>query len=152
MPTPSGVAVVRGSILFRQMGDLTRNFSRSEFDCHSGEQYPSDRQERLFLLAFSLQRIRDHICEVTCVERPVTVISAYRDLEYNRKIGSNDTSRHVYGNAADIRVEGMTPSEVYEIVEDMIGGGLIPQGGLGLYRKSNFVHYDTRGFEARWEG
>lgn len=34
---------------------------------------------------------------------PTSIVSAYRDVAYNRKIGSVPNSQHVYGNAADIK-------------------------------------------------
>lgn len=43
---------------------------------------------------------------------PIQVTSGFRCLEVNRRIGSKDTSHHVQGRAADIRVHDMTPLEV----------------------------------------
>ena len=43
---------------------------------------------------------------------PVFVTSGYRPLELNRAIGSSDSSQHVAGGAADIRVSGHPPLEV----------------------------------------
>jgi uncharacterized protein YcbK (DUF882 family) len=50
--------------------------------------------------------------------------------------------------AADIKVKGLTPLEVYNAIEKLIADGKMKQGGLGLYR--SWVHYDIRGVKARW--
>ena len=52
--------------------------------------------------------------------------------------------------AADIRIKGMSPEEVREVVISLIKEGKIKKGGVGLYK--SFVHYDTRGRNARWLG
>ena len=54
------------------------------------------------------------------------------------------------GQAADIRVKGMDPSEVFQKIEELIAAKRMLQGGLSAY--SSFTHYDVRGFEARWSG
>ena len=76
--------------------------------------------------------------------KPLHVNSAYRCLEHNTKIGSKDTSQHVKGTAADIKVTG----EEQEILIDMWNDGFIQ--GLGLY--NTFTHVDIRDSEqAFWD-
>lgn len=50
----------------------------------------------------------------------ITISSGYRCLKLNRAVGSKDDSQHVKGQAADIKVPGMTPKEVFE----KIGSGI----------------------------
>jgi len=52
--------------------------------------------------------------------------------------------------AADIRIKGMSPKEIREIVVTLIKEGKIKKGGVGLYK--TFVHYDVRGRNTRWSG
>ena len=52
--------------------------------------------------------------------------------------------------AADIKIEGHTPKQVNDIIEHLILTGRMKQGGLGIYK--SWVHYDTRGTKARWNG
>lgn len=47
---------------------------------------------------------------------PIQVTSGFRCLVLNRRIGSNDTSHHTMGRAADIKVAGMKPLEVCELI------------------------------------
>jgi len=75
---------------------LTENFDREEFECTDGSEMPTDVQLNIAELAVQLEIIRAHF------NAPVHINSAYRSLEYNRSIGSNDSSQHVLGRAADI--------------------------------------------------
>lgn len=50
---------------------------------------------------------------------PITITSGFRCLELNRQLGSNDTSHHVQGRAADIKVKGMTPLEVCRAIIEL---------------------------------
>jgi|TARA_Y100000310_G_scaffold296235_1_gene328309 uncharacterized protein YcbK (DUF882 family) len=52
--------------------------------------------------------------------------------------------------AADIKISGMTPSEVKIVIEQLIQEGKMMKGGVGLYQ--TFTHYDVRGRNARWRG
>ena len=120
---------------------LTKNFSLDELNKH-GFDMPAEVFENLRELAIQLQIIREHF------NAPIRVNSGYRNLEYNRNIGSKDTSQHVLGRAADIVVEGYTPDEVADAIEFLISTGLLKEGGVGRY--NNFTHYDIRGTRARW--
>ena len=122
---------------------LTRNFSKWEFECKDGSEMPATVLGNVNKLAHALQVIRD------VIQEPIGITSSYRSLEYNRTIGSTDTSQHVLGKAADLQIDGVEPLELYEIIEFLIDLEHIPQGGLGLY--NTFVHYDIRGYEARWD-
>jgi len=93
-------------------------------------------------LAANLQVLRDF------VKRPIKLTNAYRCLSHNRSIGSKDTSQHVKGKAADIKIEGMTPEEVYKTIQILIAVEAMKEGGLSPY--GTFTHYDTRGYKARW--
>ena len=44
--------------------------------------------------------------------KPIMVNSAFRSKAVNDAVGSRDTSQHLLGCAADIRVPGMNPDEV----------------------------------------
>lgn len=44
--------------------------------------------------------------------RPIKIVSGYRCPEHNKAVGGVKNSQHLSGNAADIKIEGMTPREV----------------------------------------
>ena len=99
------------------------------------------------VLTVVLQCIREHF------GKPVTITSAYRTPAHNAKAGGAKFSQHLYGRAADIRVQGVSVEEVSAYAES-----LMPDwGGVGRYpvkagRATGWVHVDTRADKARWRG
>jgi len=122
---------------------LTSNFSKSEFECKCGCEMPDNVLDNVKKLALSLQKVRDKI------KKPIKVNSSYRCLSHNRTIGSNDSSQHPKGKAADIVIKGQIPEQTANLLEVLIDNDEISQGGLGIY--NTFTHYDIRGKKARWD-
>lgn len=52
----------------------------------------------------------------TQLGRPVRVTSGYRSTAVNRAVGGAAGSQHLFGEAADIQVAGMTPFDVAETI------------------------------------
>ena len=123
---------------------LTNNFNLHEFKCRDGSQVPDELMDNVKLLCENLQVLRDHLA------KPIRVISGYRSPKYNRRIGGARRSQHMLAKAGDIKVSGMSPSEVKAEIEKLIKEGKMMKGGVGLYR--TFTHYDVRGRNARWYG
>ena len=121
---------------------LTKNFSKSEFECKDGSEMPNDVFENIKVLAEQMQVLRDELGV------PIHLTSAYRSPSHNRKAGGKSNSQHLYGKACDMQVKGMSPKKVYLTIERLIKEGKMLQGGLGLY--NTFVHYDWRLTRARW--
>lgn len=120
---------------------LTNNFNLNEFNKHNfplTETILRNIQE----LAKNLQVLRDE------VKKPIKITSGFRDPSFNKKIGGATQSRHITGQAADLKIEGYTPKQVAAIIEKLIASGKMKQGGLGIY--STWIHYDVRGTKARW--
>ena len=115
---------------------LSKDFRVREFRCKNGA-------DPIFIdtaLVELLQKIRDHF------GAPITINSAYRTPEYNKKIGGSTYSQHQYGKAADIVVKGVKPSEVAAYAEQLMPS----YGGVGRY--ATFTHVDTRDEKSRWNG
>ena len=123
---------------------MSKNFKKSEFWCKDGTDVPDELMDNLRELVENLQIIRDYI------GKPIRVISGYRSPKYNRRIGGARKSQHMTAKAADLRVSGMSPRELREVIITLIKEGKIKKGGVGLY--TSFVHYDVRGRNARWKG
>lgn len=121
---------------------LTKNFNIKEFACKDGSPVPQELYGNVQILANNLQVLREHI---NC---PIHVLSGYRTKSHNRKVGGARFSQHLTAKASDLRVKEYTPKELYDEIEILIKDGKMEQGGLGLYK--TFVHYDTRGYKARW--
>lgn len=120
------------------MGDLTKNFSRSEFKCKCGKCNCDDVDPKLVQ---GLQELRDITGE------PIIINSAVRCPEHNKAVGGVSNSQHVKGKAADIRIKGMSPEKLAEYAEKI---DVFKNGGIGTY--NTFVHVDVRGHKARWRG
>lgn len=125
------------------MTQLTTNFSLEEFNSKDGEAMPTAQRECIKEVARQLQIIRDHI------GKAIHINSGYRSPAYNKKIGGASNSFHVKGMAVDVRVDGMTPSELAAVITALMIDGKIIKGGIGKY--STFVHYDIRGTHTRFK-
>lgn len=122
---------------------LTRNFKLSEFQCKDGSDTPAVFFSHINLLAHQLQMLRDHLNE------PIHILSGYRSIPHNTKVGGSPHSMHLIGKASDIWCKNHEPIVIIQIIEDLIDSGFMKQGGLGIYK--TFVHYDIRGNKARWD-
>ena len=116
---------------------LTRNFTRAEFTCSCGCGFNTVDYE----LVNILQVVRDHF------KKPIAITSGCRCARHNRKVGGSENSLHRIGRAADFKVIGVEPEEVYKALDQYLKN----RCGLGLYK--SWVHVDTRsGKAARWRG
>ena len=82
----------------------------------------------------------------SAVGAPVNVTSGYRCSSCNKAVGGAENSYHLFGMAADIWVEGISPQQLAEIAAN------IGFDGIGVYPEQGFVHVDVRGYKVRWNG
>ena len=83
--------------------------------------------------------------------KPCRILSSYRSPAYNKVVGGAPMSLHLGFNALDIAFDGVSPQQVYDRLIEWRKAGKFT-GGLGLYQSSGFVHIDTRGSNATWNG
>jgi uncharacterized protein YcbK (DUF882 family) len=121
---------------------ITKNFLLSEFNCKCGCIMPLFIVPHIITVANQLQVLRDH------VSKPIFIVSGYRCLVHNLNVGGVKNSYHPKGMAADIKIPGIPPKDVFLIIEDLQDGFFMKLGGLRAYR--SFTHYDTRGSRKRW--
>lgn len=89
-----------------------------------------------------LQNLRDRI------GRPLIVVSAYRSPAHNRAVGGATHSKHMLGEAFDIRMDNHDPI-MFEEAARAVGFQ-----GFGFYPKSGFMHIDMgppREWGKRWK-
>lgn len=117
------------------MGDLSKNFSRWEFECKCGCGFDTVDAELLHIL----EDIRGEY-------GAVSISSACRCRDHNLAVGGAPTSHHKRGRAADFTTEEGSPREVAEYLDRRFP----ERYGIGSY--STFTHFDTRRGYARWAG
>ena len=125
---------------------LTKNFNKAEFECKDGSPMTENQFKNIQELANNLQVLRDELDE------PIHITNAYRSRAHNEAIGGSKNSQHTLGKAADIYVESLKPKELAKVIERLIEEGKMSEGGIGIYTKNKFLHYDIRGERARWNG
>ena len=135
------------------LGIVQNQFDSSIFRCKDGSETPPDCLARLVDLHAALVVLRDFIRSPAGGNRPdaeISILSGYRSLAYNTRVGGEEASKHMLGEAADIAVSGCKPGKVQGMVDMLQRDGRMPRGGMGKY--PGFTHLDTRGENARWVG
>lgn len=126
-------------------GQLTPHFNIREFDCHDGRHVPAVAVPALTRLCHDLlEPMRAHF-------GPAHVLSGYRPVDYNARIGGAKYSQHIYELtpscvAADMTFRMGTPADWANFADQL------DAGGVGRYDHSGFVHVDNRPGRARWTG
>lgn len=118
-----------------------KNFTYQEFDSKDGSPMPEYVKTNITELARNLQVLRDFH------NKPVIINSGYRSPKHNEAVGGVPNSQHLTGRAADIRIPGLTPTEIAQSINLLINQGKMKEGAILVY--NTFVHYDTRGFRVR---
>jgi len=137
-----GVAKVRATFvsILTFMADSV-HFSDHELACHhcgvNGCQA---------LLVGQLEVLRALISEALGRDTPVYIDSAFRCAEWNEATKhAASHSQHLLGNAADLRVAGMSAAKLWAFVQKVPGFK-----GVGRSDPGGFVHVDVREVPARW--
>lgn len=87
----------------------------------------------------------------------ITVKNGHRHPGYNSVKGGVSRSYHMQGMAIDIKVgdinrDGIADATDKNILLQILETDIIAdEGGLGRYPKSDVIHFDTRGYRARWD-
>ena len=122
---------------------ITENFNLSEFQCKCGCKMPYTVEKNIIELADNLQILRDHL------NKPINPTNGFRCDTHNKSVGGVKNSQHILGKAADIKVKGVEPNEIANLVEHLMENDVITKGGVGRY--NSFTHIDIRGYNARWD-
>ena len=127
---------------------ITKNFNIAEMEYY--DKVPTALLNNAKEVLTNLQVLRD------ACGKSITIMSGYRSPQRNEAVGGATKSQHMEGNACDIKVKDMDPKDVATLVDKLIKEGKMKQGGLGIYPRATisegWVHYDTRGVRARWQG
>ena len=113
---------------------LTDNFTLGEFQCHNG----ADTVKFDWRIVNALQAARDFF------KKAITISSAYRPADYNKRVGGATGSYHVKGRAVDhySSVSYTLLAKFYQVY------GL---KGIGCYYDDHFCHIDSRLTKFYWK-
>lgn len=104
---------------------ISEHFIANEFRCKCCGELRIDME-----LIIKLEELR------ALVGRPIIVLSGYRCPEHNKEVGGADNSQHLYGKAADIKVQGVGMHELARKAR---------QAGFSFVKLySGWVHVDVR--------
>lgn len=116
---------------------LFQNFMSTEFDCKCD--YGTCTVTYIDMdHVHKLQQMRDKL------GKTIKINSGFRCVAHNRDVGGKKGSIHMTGKATDIKVVGMSVTQMAKAFEHF--------DGLGVYPKQGFIHCDSRGYRARWKG
>ena len=113
---------------------LTLHFAKHEFDCKCGCRTTKHDEA----LSKGLEELR------TIIGSPITITSGYRCYTRNKAVGGTSGSRHVSGQAADIK------SKIDPVALGMLASEHFKGVGIYWYGSTAFVHVDTRARKATW--
>lgn len=114
---------------------VAKNFTVSEFASKDGSRVVIINP----MLPEYLQKARDHF------GKPLIITSGYRTTAHNIKVGGVSNSQHVFGNAADVHIPGVSVLDLYNYFCEIAGDSC----GVGIY--DTFVHFDVRTKKSRFD-
>lgn len=149
---------------------VSPNFVLGQFVTDTDGEFPKYivlRERLLLKLEALLERLNERAIEA----ESLSVVSAYLTPAYNRSIGGEEHSRHIYGGAATVIVDrdgdgrmddldgnGVLDNRdgqfLFDLIDELYSepGREFLRGGLFLYSSSigPLVMLDARGFRKRW--
>ena len=111
----------------------TTHFNWDEFDSRGRFDggLTGDVRRNILLMMFKLEAVR-----YLGKGRPLRVNSGFRSVDHNRDVGGASNSQHMYGIAADITLDGLTPTQLASLCKRA--------GFSGVKAYSGHVHVDSR--------
>lgn len=108
--------------------DNIEYFTREEFRCRCGGKYcsgyPAEMQEQVVQI---VDAARKHF------GRPGHVVSGLRCRQWNRIQGGVENSQHMYGEAVDFRIEGVSSDRLLNFVQTMPHRYAYPINGVNVH-------------------
>ena len=122
----------------------TEHFKIDDFKCKNGTLPLPAMRKDLDLLMQQLEVLR-----AALGGHKIYIKSGFRTPSYNSTMGGLETSEHLKAKAAHLSMGNISPLEISTKILALIESGQMLQGGLGLH--DDYVHYDIRGTEVRWD-
>lgn len=113
---------------------ISEHFNQSEFDCQ-GKGCCNKTEIDLDLVA-KLEALR------ACVGKSIKINSGFRCPAHNELVGGKPESKHLFGQAADIAIEGLTGEQIGEYAKKV--------GFKRMGIASHWAHVDVGEGAAVW--
>jgi len=126
--------------------DVTDNFKWIEFysTVHFNRDYKrvvepyEEYHDNIRAVAQELQKLRVYF------NKPIIITSGFRTPYFNAQIKGAKNSQHLYGKAADIKINGVSTKEILRVAKDITNFN-----GFGY--STSFIHLDIRDKYAEWK-
>ena len=116
---------------------LSKNFTLAELANNAG----NDKQPKYWIYDDSAEFVRTLQAFRDIVNEPVIVNSGYRQPDYNRKIGGDAASRHIFGQAADIQPLKLTAAQHVQAWAQALGY-TNHHGAINIYPNHSYYHLE----------
>jgi uncharacterized protein YcbK (DUF882 family) len=132
--------------------DKYYNYNLNHLDKNGWQYFLIDKQV-LYKLLFLKQTLRKRGYD----ENAFWIGFGQRHPQLNKEVGGASVSFHIQGKAIDINIldidkDGVPTKADKKIVMDMLENEIIGKyGGVGRYPWSMTIHFDVRGYYARWD-
>lgn len=126
---------------------LTQNFALEELACRDGTPVPKEFHANALDICIRAQKLR------TLLGSGLNVTSGYRTQAHNTKVGGAKNSAHLTASALDLSSPKWDADLLGVMYEGLIRLGVVPDGGLGVYRRASggWIHIDLHK-PRRWFG
>jgi zinc D-Ala-D-Ala carboxypeptidase len=129
-------------IWLQRNGYLSPNFTLREAASKDGTPIPRRLLRKARNHAFNLEVLRHRLGDVS-----MPVLSWYRSPAHNAAVGGASRSQHMNAVATDFTSGWVERVGRTRVLRE--GERVFSNGGMGVYPAGS-VHFDSRGFRARW--
>ncbi|MEM6965959.1 MAG: D-Ala-D-Ala carboxypeptidase family metallohydrolase [Bacteroidota bacterium] len=155
--------IVEGKDIFRYLvGEFrVKDFLPRDKDYYNNLEHLGSQQTIPWLidkkLLYKLLELQNLLAENGYNKAGFSIVNGYRHPAYNEAVGGASLSRHLKGQALDLQIkdinqDGKINQKDKTIVLDLLEKKVIGnQGGIGRYPGTMAVHFDVRGYRARWD-
>ena len=138
-----------------------RDFLPNDARSYTNKVLPVNLQDQYLMidarLLYKIAELQETLKQKDLDPEAFTLLSSFRHPRHNKSVGGASKSRHILGEAIDIKIGDINKDGKYtkkdkKIVYDLLDKKIIgDKGGIGRYPGTQTIHFDVRGHRARWD-